>query len=140
MVDANIVASRVQRIRECVGFLKKIGDITTEQSFLKDPFLAGSAERYLQVAIQAVLDICNHIVADLGLEAPSEYKQVPDILASQKILPVRLSKKITSMIGLRNVLVHEYQRLIAALFIQSSRTTSMILENSSRPSVSFSDR
>jgi len=111
LVDANIVASRVQRIRECVGFLKKIADITTEQSFLKDPFLAGSAERYLQVAIQAVLDICNHIVADLGLEAPAEYRQVPEILASEKLLPVRLSKRIATMIGMRNILVHEYLKV-----------------------------
>jgi uncharacterized protein YutE (UPF0331/DUF86 family) len=111
LVDANIVASRIQRIRECVGFLQKIAAITTEETFLNDPILAGSAERYLQVAIQAVLDICNHIVADLGLEAPSEYRQVAEILASQKILPVRLARKITAMIGLRNVLVHEYLKV-----------------------------
>ncbi len=100
MVDANIIASRIHRIRECVGLLKKIAQISDEQSFLKDPFLTGSAERYLQVAIQAVLDICNHIVADLGLEAPSEYRQVPDILAKHKLLPARLSKRLASMIGL----------------------------------------
>ena len=90
MVNPNIIASRIHRIRECVGFLKKIQEITGEESFLKDPFLSGSAERYLQVAIQAVLDICNHIVADLGLEAPSEYRHLPEVLAEQKILSTKL--------------------------------------------------
>ena len=111
MVNPNIVASRIHKIRECVGFLKKIAKIADEESFLKDPFLSASAERYVQVAIQAVLDICNHIVADLGLEAPSEYRQVPDILARQKLLSARLSKKMAAMIGLRNILVHEYLKL-----------------------------
>lgn len=111
MVDANIVATRIQRIRECVGYLKRIGEVTTEESFFKDPILAGSAERYLQVAIQAVLDICNHIVADLGLEAPTEYRQVPEILASQKLLSIPLARRIGLMIGLRNVLVHEYLKV-----------------------------
>ena len=111
MVNPNIVASRIHKIRECVGFLRKIAQITNEESFLKDPFLSASAERYVQVAIQAALDICNHIVADLGLEAPSEYRQVPDILAERKLLPVRLAKRMTSMIGLRNILVHEYLKL-----------------------------
>ena len=107
MVNAHIVASRIHRIRECVGFLKKIGQIVDEDRFLKDPLLTASAERYLQVAIQAMLDICNHIVADLGLEAPSEFRQVPDILAERKFLPIRLSKRMSAMIGLRNILVHE---------------------------------
>ena len=111
MVNPNIVASRIHKIRECVGFLKKIAKIADEESFLKDPFLSASAERYVQVAIQAVLDICNHIVADLGLEAPSEYRQVPDILAREKLLPTGLSKRMAAMIGLRNILVHEYLKL-----------------------------
>ena len=111
MVSANIVATRIHRIRECVGFLRKIAQITGADSFGKDPFLAGSAERYLQVAIQAVLDSCNHIVADQGLEAPSEYRQVAEIMAEQKVLPARLSKRIGAMIGLRNILVHEYLKV-----------------------------
>jgi uncharacterized protein YutE (UPF0331/DUF86 family) len=111
LVNPNIVSSRIHKIRECAGLLRRIAKITDEESFLKDPFLPASAERYLQVAIQAVLDICNHIVADLGLEAPSEYRQVLDILAQRKLLPVRLSKRMASMIGLRNILVHEYLKL-----------------------------
>jgi uncharacterized protein YutE (UPF0331/DUF86 family) len=111
LVNAHIVASRIHRIRECVGFLKKIGQIVDEDRFLKDPLLTASAERYLQVAIQAMLDICNHIVADMGLEAPSEYRQVPDILAERKLLPIRLSKRMSAMIGLRNILVHEYLKV-----------------------------
>jgi uncharacterized protein YutE (UPF0331/DUF86 family) len=111
LVDANIVADRIHRIRECVGFLKKIGEITTEESFLKDPFLTGSAERYLQVALQAVLDISNHIVADFGFEAPSEYRQVPEILAKRKLIPKPLALRLSRMMGMRNILVHEYLKL-----------------------------
>jgi uncharacterized protein YutE (UPF0331/DUF86 family) len=119
LVDANIVSSRIHRIRECVGFLTKIAKLANEEAFLKDPFLSASAERYLQVAIQAVLDICNHIVADLGLEAPSEYRQVPEILAKQKILPKALATRMASMIGLRNILVHEYLKLDRRLVYQA---------------------
>ena len=118
MVDANIISARIHRIRECVGFLGQIAKVTNEESFLKDPFLSASAERYLQIAIQAVLDICNHIVADLGLEAPSEYRQVPEILANRKLLPKRLSQRISSMIGLRNILVHEYLKVDRQLVYQ----------------------
>ena len=67
-----------------------------------------AAERNIQVAIQSVLDICNHAVADMKLEVPDEEKQAFQILASHKMIPARLAKTLTSMAGMRNVLVHEY--------------------------------
>ena len=67
-----------------------------------------AAERNLQVAIQSVLDICNHVVADMKLEVPDEQKQAFHILASHKLIPKRLAETLTAMTGMRNVLVHEY--------------------------------
>jgi uncharacterized protein YutE (UPF0331/DUF86 family) len=67
-----------------------------------------AAERQMQVAIQSVLDICNHVVADMKLEVPDEEKQAFRILASHKIIPQSLAKTLSSLAGMRNILVHEY--------------------------------
>ena len=79
-----------------------------EKKFVKDPLTYGNAERYLQLAIQRVLDISNHIVADMRLNLPSENKELFQLLANQKILSAALSKRLTAMAGFRNILVHEY--------------------------------
>ena len=108
MVDSNVILKRVGRIRKCVATLETIRRTHSESRFMADEMVQAAAERNLQVAIQSVLDICNHAVADMKLEVPDEEKQAVQILASHKLIPKRLAETLTSMIGMRNVLVHEY--------------------------------
>jgi uncharacterized protein YutE (UPF0331/DUF86 family) len=108
LVDSNVILKRVGRIRKCVAALDTIRRTHSESKFLADDMVQAAAERNLQVAIQSVLDICNHAVADMKLEVPDEEKQAFQILASHKLIPKRLAETLTSMTGMRNVLVHEY--------------------------------
>jgi uncharacterized protein YutE (UPF0331/DUF86 family) len=108
LVDTNIVLKRVSRIRKCVADLEMIRRTHSKEKFLTNEFVKAAAERNMQVAIQSVLDICNHIVADMKLEVPDEEKQAFRILASHKIIPQNLAKTLSAMAGMRNILVHEY--------------------------------
>lgn len=108
MVDSSVILKRIGRIRKCVATLETIRRTHSKQQFLADEMIQAAAERNIQVAIQSVLDICNHVVADMKLEVPDEEKQAFQILASHKVLPRRLAKTLTEMTGMRNVLVHEY--------------------------------
>lgn len=108
MVDRYVVQARIGKIREYVALLRKIRGLADERRFVSDPLVYGNAERYLQLAIQAVLDISNHIVADMNLNLPADSKELFVMLATHKVLPARLSKKLVSMAGFRNLLVHEY--------------------------------
>ena len=108
LVDRYVVRARIAKIREYVALLRKIRRLADEAHFVKDPLIYGNAERYLQLAIQAVLDISNHVVADMKLNLPADNRELFDILAKHKVLSAPLSKKLTSMAGFRNILVHEY--------------------------------
>ena len=108
MVDRYVIQARIAKIREYVALLRKIRGLTDEEHFLKDPLIYGNAERYLQLAIQAVLDISNHIVADMKLSLPADNRQLFEVLAKHKVFSAPLAKKLISMAGFRNVLVHEY--------------------------------
>ena len=108
MVDRYVIQARIAKIREYVALLRKIRGLTDEEHFLKDPLIYGNAERYLQLAIQAVLDISNHIVADMQLSLPADNRQLFEVLAKHKVFSAPLAKKLISMAGFRNVLVHEY--------------------------------
>jgi uncharacterized protein YutE (UPF0331/DUF86 family) len=115
LVDSNVVLKRIGRIRKCVAALETIRRTHSKSQFLSDEMIQAAAERNLQVAIQSVLDICNHAVADMKLEVPDEEKQAIQILASHKLVPKRLAHTLTSMAGMRNVLVHEYLEVDHAL-------------------------
>ena len=108
MVDRHVVQSRIAKIREYVALLRKIRGLADERRFVGDPLVYGNAERYLQLTIQAVLDISNHIVADMNLSLPADSQDLFGLLVRHKVLTVPLSKKLVSMAGFRNVLVHEY--------------------------------
>jgi uncharacterized protein YutE (UPF0331/DUF86 family) len=103
-----VVQARLAKIREYVALLRRIRDLADERRFVADPLIYGNAERYLQLAIQAVLDVSHHIVADLELGLPADSRALFTTLARRKVLPARLAKKLVLMSGFRNVLVHEY--------------------------------
>lgn len=71
----------------------------------------GSAERFLQLAIEATLDIGAHLVADLKLGAIEVSRDVPYHLGDAGIVPPDLRETWIRMIGFRNILVHDYLEL-----------------------------
>ncbi len=117
MVDRYIVDARIAKIREYVALLRKIRGLAHEKKFVSDPLIYGNAERYLQLAIQCVLDISNHVVADLRLDLPADNRQLFEMLASHKILSKPLAKKLTAMAGFRNIFwCMNTWKLIAVVF------------------------
>jgi len=108
LVDRFVVDARIAKIREYVALLRKIYRQNEEKALLKNPLVYGNAERYLQLAIQCVLDISNHIVADLRLNLPADNRELFEMLAAHKVMSKSLSARLTSMAGFRNILVHEY--------------------------------
>ena len=103
-----VVAARVTRIREYVALLRKVRGLADERHFVNDPLIYGNAERYLRLAIQAVLDISHHIVADRNLPLPADSQSLFELLVRQKVISKALSVKLAAMAGFRNILVHEY--------------------------------
>ena len=65
-----------------------------ERRFVSDPLVYGNAERYLQLAIQAVLDVSNHIVADMDVTLPADNRELFDLLAKRKMVPVGLARRL----------------------------------------------
>ena len=108
MVDRYAITARIAKIRQYVALLKRIRGQAGEAAFVKDPLIYGNAERYLQLAIQALLDISNHIVADMNLNLPADNRELFGLLAKERVLSARLAKRLAPMAGFRNILVHEY--------------------------------
>ena len=75
---------------------------------MDNPEKYGSAERFLQLAIEAVNDIGGHLVADLGLGDVDWYRDVPEILYEAGYIDGELRDQWIKMIGFRNILVHDY--------------------------------
>ena len=110
MIKPETVLPRFRKFDEYLSILEKLRDYGRRE-FLSDPEHYGSAERFLQLAIEALNDIGNHIVADEGWGAVDWYSDIPQRLYEQGVIDEAMREQWVQMIGFRNVLVHDYVEL-----------------------------
>ena len=110
MVRKEVVASRLEKVREYLQTLAAVQKYDLER-FKKDPFIHGTAERYLHLTIECLLDIGNHIISDRGYRKPETYGEIFEILAEEGVISDQLNRALTGMAAFRNVLVHDYLKL-----------------------------
>jgi uncharacterized protein YutE (UPF0331/DUF86 family) len=65
----------------------------------------------LHLSIEASLDMGNHVIADLNLGHADWGSQIPDIFADKGLISRELAETWVKMIGLRNILVHDYLQI-----------------------------
>ena len=106
------ILEKLENFQEYLGYLKQLQkEVKTEQDFIADFHLFGNTERYLQLCVQGIIDVLNLIIIDLGLERPEDNYEAISILFDKGVIPEDLASKLTRMVGLRNILVHEYGKI-----------------------------
>ncbi|HLQ29829.1 MAG TPA: HepT-like ribonuclease domain-containing protein [Ktedonobacteraceae bacterium] len=105
-VDRELVQRQVKQLREAITILSSLGEEKREE-FTTDYHIYGLAERYLQLAIEACLQICGTLVASLGLRRPEGFHELLSIVAGQKIIPQALAYRLEVLTNLRDSLVHD---------------------------------
>lgn len=106
-VDLHKVRQKLQYIRSEVRELGRFLDMD-EETFLRHPYYAPAATRMLQVAIEAVLDLCAHIIAREGWGLPKSYREIVLLAAQHGLIPAELRDRYVEMTRFRNRVVHLY--------------------------------
>lgn len=114
MIRPEVVRKRLNKLDEYLAILYSFQQYSFEQ-FNRSPERYGSAERFLHLAIESLIDLGNHVIAELELGTVNWYSDVPTILAETGYLEAELKEKWLQMIGFRNVLVHEYLEIDRAV-------------------------
>jgi uncharacterized protein YutE (UPF0331/DUF86 family) len=110
MVKAEIIRKRLRNLDEYLEILSRLQQYDFD-SFVGNPEHYGSAERFLHLAIEAINDMGNHIVADENLGETDWYSDIPRLLAENGYIDAELRDLWIRMIGFRNVLVHQYAQI-----------------------------
>lgn len=110
MIDKDIISTRLSKIKEYTKLLLPLTRISKEEfAESADHYL--KAERLLELIIQSMIDIASHIVAAKSFEKPQDYHHLIDILVRENVFPEDSSDKLHGLIGLRNILSHEYLKI-----------------------------
>lgn len=119
MADPPLIARRLLALHEVVGHLEqRLPDLTPER-LATDPMLEAAVERWVQIAVEACIDIAYHIVAERGWTPPDAARVAFATLASHGLISSQLAERLGRAAGLRNILVHEYVRVDTALLLAS---------------------
>ncbi len=105
-LDKELVQRQINQIREAVTILRELGT-TPRDKFITDYHVYGLAERYLQLAIEACLQICSMVVASFGLRRPEDYHDLLSTVANQEMIPRTLAYRLELLTNLRDTLVRD---------------------------------
>ena len=98
MVDREVVTRRLRQIDRRVGALRQIAG-RPHEAFLSDEGMQASAERHLQVAIQATIDIALHVLAEDSAQTPDDYGSAFVLLAQEGVIPATLAECVCVITG-----------------------------------------
>jgi len=118
MPNNRIIEQHIQTMEEALAHLSRYQRIPFEE-FQKDLSLMWIVERGLEILIQNLLDIGAHLLASEIKNDWEDYVEIIVKLGRHGVIPQEFSEKIKGMAGLRNILVHEYQRVNLAKLYNS---------------------
>ena len=91
MIKREVLRRRLNKLDEYLEILQRLRRYDKE-NFLGDPEHYGSAERFLQLTIEALNDMGSHLVADLQLGMVESYRDIPRILVEHGYVPSALGE------------------------------------------------
>ena len=106
-IDPDRFEKLISSMRESVRILHEIKDMT-ESEFNEDIHRQSSAKYNFIVAIEAAIDIANHLISRLGFRAPNDYADTFRVLVDSNVLEKDFAIELEKMARFRNRLVHIY--------------------------------
>lgn len=127
MVDRPLVERKLAKVEEYLKQIRGKKD-PGPTLFGEDKDLQSIIMFNLVQAIQSCMDIGSHIISDSGWEMPSTQAGIFESLADKKIIGRPLSRKMIQMVGFRNRIVHEYEKIDLAIVREVWRKHSKDME------------
>jgi len=110
MVDASVVLRKISRIRNNLSRLREREKISSKA--LKENLdIQDIVLHNLQLAIQGCIDVGSHIISDESWGIAGSLGEIFYTLQVKGVINGELAGKMISMVGFRNILIHEYNEI-----------------------------
>jgi uncharacterized protein YutE (UPF0331/DUF86 family) len=117
-IDAEIMHAKLSVIQENLKALDPIKEMKKDE-YLRDIYKRKATERLLQELIEAAIDINVHMIVESGHAPPEDYYQSFIRAGELGMLSLDLAEKLAPSAGLRNRLVHEYDRIDHSIILEA---------------------
>jgi uncharacterized protein YutE (UPF0331/DUF86 family) len=103
-----MITEKLKRLEENLITLSTIKNNYTLEDIINDKVDEWGLRYGLFESIQIIIDLSCSLVSEKNLGIPKNYSDCISLLINNNYLEKELGNRIFSMIGLRNLLVHEY--------------------------------
>ena len=107
----DVALNKKESIERCIRQIRIYYAIPSDEPFESDFLKQDAIAANLQRAAEQTIDLANHAIRKGKLGLPKDSRDSFDILATAKVIPADLAKKMKGMVGFRNVLVLDYREL-----------------------------
>jgi uncharacterized protein YutE (UPF0331/DUF86 family) len=105
--NQDIMLRLVSELRKSLHRLESLSRLKKEE-FISDPDKIASAKYHFIVAIEACIDMGNHIISQNSFRVPEDYADTFRVMAEEGALDKELLEDLVAMAKFRNRLVHLY--------------------------------
>lgn len=137
--DKIFVTKKLEMINEYTGELEEMLKLPDKEIF-SDHAKLHAVERLAQLIVDLMLDINQHFIRELNLKIPEELKGTFAILGEKSILPIDFAEKIAPLTGVRNILVHQYEKIDRELLMRNLRKNFSDFQKYERYIFEYSDK
>ncbi|PIQ67999.1 MAG: hypothetical protein COV91_06330 [Candidatus Taylorbacteria bacterium CG11_big_fil_rev_8_21_14_0_20_46_11] len=110
LYEQESVNNKLFRLKEIIKILEEVR-VAPREDFVKDGKLNGAAMFNLLIGITIILDVGQHLLAQVAQRTAHEYKEAIKLLGEEKIIPFPFADENEKMASFRNMLVHEYDKV-----------------------------
>jgi uncharacterized protein YutE (UPF0331/DUF86 family) len=131
-MNRDVILNKKESLERCIKQVREYYARPSDVEFKEDHLRQDAIAVNLQRATELAIDMANHVIKERKLGLPKESRQSFELLGTSGIIPQELARTLQGMVGFRNILVHEYQKLDIEIMID-------IIENRLRDMIDFSN-
>lgn len=106
LLDKTLIEKKLNFLKHEINKIENM-DITVEQ-VLEDEDIQDMIDRRMQNALESCIDVATHLAAGLQLPRQEYASDIFLLLGKNKVISQGMAKKFKSIVGFRNILVHNY--------------------------------
>ncbi len=110
MINSAIVENRISIVKKYLKILERYKKYS-EQEIANNVDVRGMVERYLYLVVQSTIDLAEAVISLKKFRKPITMSETFYILEEEGIIFGDLAQKMVSMVGFRNVMSHDYEKI-----------------------------
>lgn len=118
MLDKIFIQKKMDMLSESIDQMEKLL-VTETENLKKEKVTLAALERFFQKTIDTMIDINTHVIKEGDFGTIDDLQSTFKMLGDFDVLEKNFANKIAPIVGVRNMLIHRYEKLDKDIFLKN---------------------